>query len=243
MKKLLVGLNVVCGLVARGDVVIDVPFPRDPAGNTATAFPFLIKQGGLTSMRYQQVYAASAFSALDPGGEMITTMVFDPDNPDPNRIYGWSIPSIQISLSTTHQAVDSLSPVLALNVGADDRIIFGPTTLNYVGGIGDALVFYLAEPFFYDPALGNLLLDVRVFDGRGDFDIFEPAFDAQATIGDAISCVFATDVNALVGDPFTTGLRTGFATVSIPEPSFHLLLVNGGIALFAFIRSRRIERI
>ena len=52
-------------LFATADAVIAVP--EVPSfGNDATQYPFLINEQSLISMRYQQVYNASAFATITP---------------------------------------------------------------------------------------------------------------------------------------------------------------------------------
>ncbi len=67
------------------------------------------------------------------------------------------------------------------------------------------IVIDLQNPFIYDPAAGNLLLDVRIFSGT-----FTTPFDAHFAFGDTISRVRSHNVNSPTGlaDPF--GLVTRF---------------------------------
>ncbi len=48
-------------------------------GNSNNGYPFDLGGVGLTSQRYQQVYAADQFSGIPSGGGLITEIVFRPD--------------------------------------------------------------------------------------------------------------------------------------------------------------------
>jgi hypothetical protein len=206
-----------------------------PASNTATegnensGFPFNLGPLGFSSMRYQQLYAASEFSSLMPGGEFITQITFRPD-----AIYGAPFASnlkdIQINLSTTRAFTTTLSATFAANVGPNDTIVVprGPLSLSSTDSGPAAgpkvfdIVINLAVPFFYNPAAGDLLLDVRNFSNQ------QPTafFDSHNSPDSQTVRVFATDVTSATGtfDDFTrTGLVTRFTTV--PEANTTTLLL------------------
>jgi hypothetical protein len=85
------------------------------------------------------------------------------------------------------------------------------------------------RPFLYNPAAGNLLLDMRNY-GSGDI----PSLDAFDLVGDPVSTV-STGLGAdrPTGGISTRGLATLFWVdiVPIPEPSATALLLLGLIAL------------
>jgi len=212
---------------------------RTTEGNSNNGYPFDLSEVGLTSQRYQQVYAASQFG----GGGLITQIVFRPD-----ATFGHAFTSmlsdIQIDLSTTSAADDGLSSIYANNVGADDTVVFarGPLTLSSAftgppdGPKDFDIIITLSHPFLYNPALGNLLLDVRNFGGG-----ITTFFDAVSTTGDGVSRLFNQNVNNTTGTTDTGGLVTGFNIV--PEPgSAALLLVGGGTLLAWFGGCRRRQR-
>src|ERR1051326_9125814 len=151
---------------------IQVVVPNDLGyvveGDSSSPRPLFIEQTGISSMRYQQIYDAAQFSAVDPGYKYISAIYFRADSSV--RTVGTWITNIQINLSTTSRSVTNLSPVFAENIGPDDTVVFGPQVLSIQGGgccspqafdVGVALT----KPFFYDPAAGNLVLDVRNFSG------------------------------------------------------------------------------
>jgi hypothetical protein len=227
-------------------IVPTVVVPNSAAmteGNSNNSYPFDLAEGGLSSQRYQQLYAASQFGGLPSGGGLITQIVFRPDAFS-GHAFTSTLPDIQIDLSTTSATDDGLSPTYANNVGADDTVVFarGPLTLSsgFTGppnGPKDFdIIITLTTPFHYNPANGNLLLDVRNF-GGGTTTFFDAVFQT----GDGVSRVFNSDVNSGTGTTDTEGLVTGF--VIVPEPgSAAMLLVGGGTLLAWFGECRRRQR-
>jgi hypothetical protein len=200
--------GVLAGSVVHAAVIV-VPSLTTQEGNTNSGAPFSL--GINNSMRFQQVYAASAFVSL-PGPHLITHLAFRPDG-DFGYPTSFTIPDIQINLSTTSASPDGLSPVFQDNVGSDEIVVFsGSLSLStaFTGPEGGPkafdLIIPLQTPFLYDPSDGNLLLDVRNFSGAPGFP-----FDAQSASGDPISWILNNgDVNGADGSPNTAGLVTQF---------------------------------
>ena len=212
---------------------------RTTEGNTNNGYPFDLGQTGLTSQRYQQLYAASQFGS----GGLITQIIFRPDATS-GQAFTSTLSDIQIDLSTTSAADDGLSTTFANNVGANDTVVFarGPLTLSSAftgppnGPKDFDIIITLTTPFLYNPAMGNLLLDVRNFGGGSTC-----SFDAVFTPADGVSRVFSlTGVNATTGSTDTLGLVTGFNIV--PEPGTAMLLAGGGTLLALFGGCRRRQR-
>lgn len=212
---------------------------RTIEGDINNSFPFNIANVNFSSQRYQQVYAASQFGGLPVGGGLITQIVFRPDATFGSAFMS-TLPDIQINLSTTSAGDDGLSSTYANNVGADDTVVFarGPLTLSSAftgppnGPKDFDIVITLTTPFFYNPALGNLLLDVRNFGGG-----FTTVFDAVSPTGDGVSRVWNQNVNSATGSADSAGLVTGF--VIVPEPGSAAMLVAGGGTLLAWFGWRR----
>lgn len=230
------------GIVSETASAVTVVVPNSQAaseGDSANAFPFNISSyfPPIPSMRYQQVLQSSEFGAFN-GPAIITQIAFRPD-----AVYGNAfssvLPSVQIDLSTTSAAPDALSPTFASNVGADATPVFNgslPLSSAFAGPAGGPMSFdivvNLTTPFFYDPAAGNLLLDVRNFGGGST-----TFFDIQNTSSDSTSRVFSTvsgNVDNPSGEATSAGLITRFTGSPIPAFScvgFETQTSNGrGIA-------------
>jgi hypothetical protein len=204
-------------------------------------YPFDLSDPGIggpqSTMRYQQVYAASQFAAFG-GARAITQIAFREDGM--GHSFSTTISNVQIDLSTTTATPDNLNSTFAANVGADDKIVHtgafslasaGPPD-PYTGPGAFDIIVNLSQPFTYDPAAGNLLMDVRVF---------SPAttslFDAANVQGDSVSCIstLASGVSSPTSEFSTTqALVTQFQFVPVPEPSAFALAAFGFMAVTAW---------
>src|SRR5712692_2217079 len=217
---------------AQGDIVV----PGDQTlieGNTAFE-PFTAPS------RVQQVYAGSEFG----GGNFVGNILgidFRPDNPLGGLGFTVTIPSVQLDLSTTAKVPDALSPVFAENVGADDTVVFGPgpLTLHSNGGFcgtgrpcGFDIQIRFQRPFFYNPAAGNLLLDIRTFSGA-----MTAYYDAEYLPGGSVSLLIGA-IDGTSGGTWSGGLVTEFLVTPVPEPSAMILFLVGAGFLVLLIRRR-----
>ena len=194
------------------------------SGSGANCFPFGCSLG--TGTVYQQVFAASNFS----GKMAIRGLNFF-------REYDGELRTgtFEFYLSTTTAAVDGLSNAYDSNRGANN-MLWGTFALD--GGAPGTLSF-VGTPFFYDPAVGNLLLDIRVIGGWGGSSLF------RANNGDAGGMFSrAHDFGAGTSG---YGLQTEFVTSNrgidpliavVPEPATNALVAIGLIAM-AVVGSRR----
>jgi hypothetical protein len=190
-----------------------------------------------SSFRMQQVFDASQFAFLGSGTGRIDSIAFRLDGAATgNPMYPNGI--TQITLSTTSKTTDSLSPVFADNVGADQVIVFSGSSA--FGGIYQLSqspqpffnIFNASAPFRYSPTMGNLLLDILV---GGQIVIGSGGLDAQSVAGDFTSRVFATSALNTSGTLDTSGLVTRFGITPVPEPA-PILLTALGVAVFLFRR-------
>ena len=164
--------------------------------------------GGATPLssvnRQQAVYGASLF----PGSSIqIEELRFRP-----SAVYGRAfttrVDSLVVKLSTTRAAPDNLSRTFASNVGPDERVVFeGPIDLSssFRGPAGGPKDFDISVPFtvpfVYDPAAGNLLLEI-VNPGGAPIQI---ANDASSSASDQASRIIALDGNAAQAGGSDTG--------------------------------------
>ncbi len=239
---------------AEGDSQNFLPFFPGTDGNTPPAE---------VPVRYQQVYAASQFSAVPTGGAMITQISFRLDGTDPTP-FALTIPSIQIDLSTARNGPDALSYTFADNVGADDTVVHpsgllalaSTSTTTASGTKSFDITITLANPFFYNPANGPLLLDVRNNSGagvEGDFAT-QPIFDAseigqssgQTGLATTSRIFHRGDVTAATIDPTNNSFSDGADSLGlvtqftiVPEPSTWAWLLLSGAALAFALRCRR----
>jgi hypothetical protein len=216
------------GLQSAGAITIVAPNNLANAyGGAVNLAPFDIAGFYAPSMRYQQMYDASQFGSIAAGGGYITQIAFRAASID--GAFSATLPNIQFDLSTT--ANTSLSSTFADNVGANDIEVFGGSwSFSSVGGAAGPSVFdivlNLTTPFFYNPADGNLVLDVRNI-GGGASAYFDDSFQA----GEGVSRVYASDVSASTGASDNEGLVTQFTVPD--EPSSVGLLGMGIFGLFA----------
>jgi hypothetical protein len=194
----------VAGLTYRSCADDFIQAPQPWPFQTGTIFPFLIKETtayttNIPTMRYQQVYNSSLFTSASSASIYVSTLAFG--SKDPPQALDWVVPSMQINLSTTSNTADHLSLVFAENVGSDDTVVLDRTSHIFLANDQSIL---LKRPFRFNPPLGNLLLDVRIFDGSGQpFPPSDPApqMAAYTSPTDACSRVWSTNVVA----PTATG--------------------------------------
>jgi hypothetical protein len=88
-------------------------------------------------------------------------------------------------------------------------------------------------PFYYQPSMGNLLLEVRGGSGQA----FLPgALDGHSVVGDSVSWVYANSEFPTFGTVDTFGLVTRFDITVVPEPSAWQLAFLGLGILAVFKR-------
>jgi hypothetical protein len=209
---------------AQADVLVD-------ATGSNNGFPFNITDFGLPSMRYQQVYDASALAGLS--GQAITGLRFAVA--DFSGSFAGTLSNVSISLSTTAAGSNSLSATYANNVGADSTLMFsGALSLAGSGpGVFDIFIPF-AQSFSYDPTEGNLLLDVSNF-GGGKTTQFR--FGANTDMGRIYGHGGAFAASGTVQADY--GLATEFVTTpAIPEPETYALVAMG-LGVVAFLGQRR----
>jgi hypothetical protein len=200
-------------------------------------------------MRYQQVYLGSDIGLLN-----ISSVNFRMDSSFPSAFEPTVLPNVQIDLSTTQAVPGALDSIFANNIGPDNTTVFlGDLVLSAPECTETPCPFDitipLQTPFSFDPAGGNLLLDVRV---PTAVDIFNVNlgfvfFDATNQFGSITSRVSSVSVNSPDGTVDNTALVTQFAPFAIesniPTLSEWGLIsmagIMGMIGLIAALRRRK----
>jgi hypothetical protein len=157
-------------------------------GDAGNLFPLFSSK----SMRYQQVFDADQFSRLNPGGGLINRIAFRGHGP--GTPFTGTVAQLQVNLSTTSKTPDGLSSILGENVGPNDTQVFSGPFQTAVTFTGDPtnfeVVLNFTTPFYYDPAKGNLLLDVRNLQGGTQVPPSDQELDGTTASGDSVSRVY-----------------------------------------------------
>jgi hypothetical protein len=163
LQLFILAASVFFASLASGDTVI---VPNNVANSDV---PF--GSGVLRAANYHQqtVYGSNHFPANL--SLLITELRYRPDS-----YYGsaftTTVANIRFNLSTTTRRPDALNAAFAENVGNDNTIVFnGPLSISsrFTGPVNGPkdfdIVVPLTTPFLYNPAMGNLLVEVRNFSG------------------------------------------------------------------------------
>jgi hypothetical protein len=178
--------------------------------------------------RSQSLYGASSF----PGPTVITQIAYRLDGGA--QSVNFTITDIQINFSTFAGA--NLSTTFANNVGSDETVVLNRGSLPIVMGGGSSpnafdLVINLDHPFSYDPADGDLLVDIVKYSG----EFARQNLDSQSTLN--VSTIFSSDALTSTGGALHEVLVAQFTVV--PEPQPITLLLVGCVSLLIY--SRRAE--
>lgn len=225
-------LPVLASLLAAGTAAAQDVTVGGPADHM-NAYPF-VGYGHQFPNRYQQVYAASSFSEAMFIDAIRFHNTLSTADGLPGSIAGGEY---LVRFSVTTAAVNGLSTDFDANVTGPSEVFFsGMMTSGGLRIAGDA--------FFYDPSLGNLLMDVIVYSQP---PVGFLSLDASRSATDGTSRVFTsfpppfTPPFPVVADEF--GLVTTFETRAsvVPEPGTVVLLATG-LGALALVGARRRAR-
>ncbi|HKQ39013.1 MAG TPA: PEP-CTERM sorting domain-containing protein [Verrucomicrobiae bacterium] len=141
-------------------------------------------------------------------------------------------------MSTTAKNPDALSPVFAGNVGPDETVVYSGPLHFYETEAEKYDIHIPITPFRYDPAAGNLLIDIFNYapllsrrDPDWAIDYAERPLDSVSAL-----CGKATDTSGFAS---TAGMMTRFTYTPIPEPSTWALLATALTVLGVLRFTRR----
>lgn len=186
-------------------------------------FPFGCNGSGISageSIHYQQFYSSTAFS----GPIVIGSLTFYNSLPQfaGNLIGGEYI----FHLSTAATGIGSVSSTLADNIGADNTLFFSGSI-----GTGSLAFTVMGSQFYYDPQLGDLLLDIVVNNQDNVPNDGVNGYNDASRAGPVTQSAFMLGNTIYIGQP---ALVTGFGTTPAPGT---LALV--GLSLAVLVRARR----
>jgi hypothetical protein len=227
IRALVLAFGTFCSVAAAGTITIGT---TNGVGNN---FPFGVTYLG----EYQQVYNGALFS----GPVDITGITFFLQTGTTTTISGDFTIDLSTTSATTAFGAGGLSDIYADNIGANNAQFFSGTVTNVLSFIGG--------PFLYNPAQGNLLLDVNVLSPIG----------LTSSLADGCS----SDTNRVFnlggnGSPIQGGIDcpTGpntsgfggleteftFTPAGTPEPSTLMMLATGLLVLISAERIRANHR-
>lgn len=181
---------------------------------------------------FQSVYSASKFGSSPIGIDSISFYLSNP--------YG--IPATDtytFTLSTSRNAVGSLSTVFSNNVGADAQTFWtGTLSATAEGG----WVTFSGTSFLYDPTAGDLLLEIdHAADPNSEYyadDYIRSSYSYDNTLSQR-AYRYGGDWADAAGYAIDTRFGVSGASGAVPEPASWALMLGGFGLVGGALRSRR----
>lgn len=218
MKKMLLATLVGGALAMMAGVAQATPIVVGTNNSAANCYPF--GNCGYTG-EYQEIYSSAAFSGPFTIGQIAFASAS-------NYASGNASYNLTLGLGTTTSSPTAPNHNFASNKGSDFTTVFsGTQNATLVANDSFDLVFNLSTPFMFNPASGNLLLDVVMNSSTGPGNYFVASSDSK------VGRVFYS--HAAGGYGLVTRFD-GPQSSTVPEPASMALL---GIGLAGLAAARR----
>ena len=219
----------------------DVFSPHPANQNSIGGSPFLITTSEAPSMRVQYVHSAQDF--IGTGPILINQVSYSTPTWSGRLPIDVTLPNIEIRISTTQMNPDALSRNFADNIGADETVVYSGS-LHFYETEAELYDIHVAiGPFAYNPALGNLLIDI--FNYSPIFSRPDPDWSVNAAtwVGDSVSLLSSGSNGADAASGFSGSIAPmiRFTYTAVPEPGTLTILVIGLVSfgVAAFKRRRK----
>lgn len=229
------GLGILSSGPLQGEVIV---VPNQSAAQDGDTFTTTAAGDGGGGARSMLIFDASQFQPLT-GPSYLTRFAWRPDTlPGP---VGPRTTRLEIYASTTRRSLAEITTRMNDNVGPDRTLIFSgthPFVSANQPGPGNTrefdYVFPVTTPFLYDPAAGNLVLDLQISGATGPAMRFDALTRSTVSLGLLGPDVATATTGLFVDVPVTqltfepapiAEIRTSQVTVcwsSVPEATYRV---------------------
>ena len=243
-------VSAAASLPARSDTLVIPAGFENVDADSSIGFPFGVPQlGSNLPYRFQQIYAGSEFGSF---GDVITidALRFRVDQPsNPGVRNPITVQSMEVRLATTTKSPDGLDT--GSTAALDSNLDGGDTTLGFAGTLAwdpcdeslctlpaFDLEIALSQPFAFDPATQNLIVEFLNLSESFDIALFDATASTQDGLSHVREVINPTPPNDhLFPNPSSVGLVTQFV-YTVPEAGSE---IAGGAAMLgvALLRRRR----